>query len=80
MSGISSGDAQNIRGSMKYERRYRMPTTIGAAILALALLLAWFEVRRYMQKSEPETERKCCVTDWTRILEITKIEKTGRKK
>lgn len=57
-----------------------MPTTIGVAILAFALLMVWFEVKRYMQKSEPEQEWRCCVTDWKRILEMTKLEKTSRKK
>ena len=56
-----------------------MPTTIGVAILAFALLMVWFEVKRYMQKSEPEQEWRCCVTDWTRILDLTTLEPIKRK-
>jgi hypothetical protein len=52
----------------------------GAAILALALLMLWFEARKYMQRFRSKRRRKCCVTDWNRILELTTLEPIERKR
>lgn len=52
----------------------------GAAILALALLMLWFEVRKYMPRFRSERRQKCCVTDWNRILELTTLEPIERKR
>lgn len=52
----------------------------GAAILALALLMVWFEARNYMPRFRSERRRKCCVTDWRHVMELTKIERKRGKK